>query len=53
MAHFRYKLDKKKGLNTYVIRYGQGCQCSWLTMELRVPLDQHVDTYIKKVLNVL
>ena len=53
MAHFRYKIDKKKGLNIVCIRYGQGCQCSWLNMELRVPLDTNADHYIRKVLDNL
>lgn len=53
MAYYRFRIDKRSGYNIVHLRYGQGCQCSWLKMELRVPKDRNENEYIKGVLNNL
>lgn len=50
---WRYKIDKKVGLNTYHLRYGKGCMCSWLKMELRIPDEVDKNKYIAELLKKL
>lgn len=50
---FRFKIDKKVGLNTYFVRYGKGCTCSWLVLQIRVPLDKKPDDYIRGVVQAI
>ncbi len=53
MAHWRYRVDKKIGATGIEFRYGQGCQCSWLKMQVRIPDGENQDAYIRRILSNL
>lgn len=53
MPHYRYRLVKKIGHRALEIKYGQGCACSWLTMQLRIPEGVKDADYIRKILSEL
>ena len=54
MAHkYRYRIDKKEGLNKYLIRYGWGCQCAWNKLEVRVPEGMKPDDVVRKIVHFI